>query len=130
MMRWARSIIIVIIIVHLALATEVCGPLVFVRSSILQKISCNSLAVCKTGTYVLISSQDLPNFTTRVLIQLFIIPKDYDRDIDRTKDGKLMRLLEQTAFALKKSSANTHLISNCLEAGRNEAHTQSDFYHP
>jgi hypothetical protein len=50
----------------------------------------------------LISRQDLSNITTRVFVQLLIIAKDYNRDIDRAEDGKLMRLLEKTSFALEK----------------------------
>jgi hypothetical protein len=52
----------------------------------------------------LISRQDLSNITTRVLVQLLIIAKDYNRDIDRAEHGKLMRLLEKTSFALEKST--------------------------
>jgi hypothetical protein len=37
MMRHARSIIVVVIIVHLSLPTEVRGTLMFVGTSILQK---------------------------------------------------------------------------------------------
>jgi hypothetical protein len=85
MMGCTRSIVIVVIVIHLSLPAEVRGALVFVGSSI-----------------VLISSQDLPNITTRVFIQLLIISKDYDRDIDRAENGELMRLLEQAAFALEE----------------------------
>jgi hypothetical protein len=52
----------------------------------------------------LVSRQDLSNVTTRIFVQLLIIPKDYDRDIDRAEDGKLMRLLEQATFALEERS--------------------------
>jgi hypothetical protein len=52
----------------------------------------------------LVSCQDLSNITTRVFVQLLIIAKDYDGDIDGTEDGKLMRLLEQATFALKERS--------------------------
>jgi hypothetical protein len=55
----------------------------------------------------LISSQDLSNITTRVFVQLLIISKDYDGDIDRAENGELMRLLEQAAFALEEGSAET-----------------------
>ncbi len=60
-------------------------------------------------TYILVSGQDLANITTRVFVQLLIIPKDDDGDIDRTQDGKLMRLLEQTAFALEERSVRRAL---------------------
>lgn len=51
---------------------------------------------------VLVSVQDLSNITTRIFVQLLIIAKDYDRDINGTENGELMRLLEQAAFALKE----------------------------
>jgi hypothetical protein len=59
------------------------------------------------GAHILISSQDLSNITTRVFVQLLIISKDYDGDIDRAENGELMRLLEQAAFALEEGSAET-----------------------
>jgi hypothetical protein len=54
----------------------------FVGPSILQNISYWSLELAKVGTYVLISRQDLSNITARVLVQLFIVTEDNDRDID------------------------------------------------
>lgn len=58
--------------------------------------------MCKA--YVLIAPDCFVDVTRRKLIQLFVVPEDDNRDIDRTEDGKLMRLLEQTAFALEKGS--------------------------
>lgn len=52
----------------------------------------------------MVSRQDLSNVTTRVFVQLLIIPKDYDRDIDRAENGELMRLLKQATFAFKERS--------------------------
>ena len=52
----------------------------------------------------MVSCQDLSNITTRVFVQLLVIAKDYDRDIDGTENGKLMRLLEQATFALEERS--------------------------
>lgn len=84
-MRRTRSVVVIIIVLHLSLPTEVPGALMFVRTSI-----------------VLVSVQDLSNITTRIFIQLLIIAKDYDRNINGTENGELMRLLEQAAFALKE----------------------------
>jgi hypothetical protein len=50
----------------------------------------------------LVPCEDLSNIATRILVQLLIVAKDYNRDIDGTEDGKLMRLLEKTTFALQK----------------------------
>lgn len=52
----------------------------------------------------MVSRQDLSDITTRVFVQLLVVPKDYNRDIDRTQDGELMCLLEQSSFALEKRS--------------------------
>ena len=52
----------------------------------------------------MVSVQDLSNITTRIFVQLLIIAKDYDRDINGTENGELMRLLKQAAFALKERS--------------------------
>jgi hypothetical protein len=85
MVRRTRSVVVVIIVIHLSLPSEISRALMFVCTSI-----------------VLISCQDLSNITTRVFVQLLIIPKDYDRDIDGAENGELMRLLEQATFALEE----------------------------
>jgi hypothetical protein len=86
MMRIRRRYIIVVVIIHvLSFTIKIRRTLVFVGTSI-----------------ILVSGQDLSDITTRVLIQLLVIPKDYDRDVDGTEDGKLMRLLEQAAFAFEE----------------------------
>lgn len=78
-------------------------------------------------TYVLISRQDLSNIATRVFVQLLIISKYYDGDIDRAENGELMRLLEETTLALKKGSVNGRLVKRRVRLKRK--HTQNDFYH-
>jgi hypothetical protein len=60
-------------------------------------------------TYILIPRQDLPNITTRVFVQFLVVAKDYNRDIDRAENGKLMRLLEKTSFALEESPVALHV---------------------
>jgi hypothetical protein len=76
----------------------------------------------------LISSQDLSNITTRVFVQLLIISKDYDRDIDRAENGELMRLLEQAAFALEEGSAER--LASMSGPGSEAEHTLIDFCRP
>jgi hypothetical protein len=56
----------------------------------------------------LISGEDLSNIAARVFVQLFVIAKYNDRNVNRAENGKLMRLLEQAAFALQESSADTN----------------------
>lgn len=55
-------------------------------------------------TYVLIALDCFVDIARGELIQLLVVPEDDDRDVDRTENGKLMRLLEETAFALEKGS--------------------------
>jgi hypothetical protein len=40
-------------------------------------------------------------------VQLLIVPEYNNRDIDGTEDGELMRLLEETSFALEESTIQT-----------------------
>lgn len=56
-------------------------------------------------TYELVPGQNLSNITTRVLVQLFVVAKDDNRDVDGAQNGELMCLLEQAAFALEERSA-------------------------
>jgi hypothetical protein len=63
----------------------------------------------RQATYILISCEDLSNIATRVLVQFLVVAKDYNCDIDGTKDGKLMRLFEKTAFALEKCTIGASL---------------------
>ena len=63
-------------------------------------LECGLVLELRRATYIIVSRQDFSDITTRILVQLLIVPKDYDRDIDGAEDGKLMRLLEQTTFAL------------------------------
>jgi len=55
-------------------------------------------------TYVLIASNCFVDITRGKLVQLFVVPEDDNRYIDRTEDGKLMRLLEEAAFAFEECS--------------------------
>lgn len=42
--------------------------------------------------------------------------KDYDRDVDGTEDRKLVRLLEETAFALEEGDAAISVVADCAVA--------------
>jgi hypothetical protein len=75
---------------------------VFVGSSILQIVSLFSRDV--GVTYICVSVQNLSDITARVFVQLLVISKYYDCDINGAENGKLMRLLEETTFALEKCS--------------------------
>ena len=48
------------------------------------------------------SRQNFTDFSTGVFVQLLVAAKDYNRNIDGAKNGKLMRFFEKTTFALEK----------------------------
>ena len=53
-------------------------------------VPCNYLVM----THIIVSCQNLPDITTRILVQFLVIAEDDDSDIDGAEHGKLMRLLE------------------------------------
>lgn len=55
-----------------------------------------------SGTYVCVSGDEFSHVARRVLVELLVLAKDEDGDIDRAEDGELMRLLEETTLALKE----------------------------
>jgi hypothetical protein len=51
------------------------------------------------------ASDRLVNITRRELVELLVITKDDDSDVDRTEYAQLVCLLEQAAFALQEGAA-------------------------
>ena len=63
------------------------------------------------------ASDGFVDIARRKLIQLFVVPENDNRDIDRTEDGKLIRLLEETAFAFEEGSdtiKNQYMIGSVV----------------
>lgn len=85
----------------------------FVRTAILSPISIVLFSI-HLLTYVLKPPNDLVDVRRRVLVQLLVVPKDNNSDVDGAQDGELMRLLEQTTFALEKGHAAVAVVSNCI----------------
>lgn len=54
------------------------------------------------GTHILISVDELSHICGRVFVKLLVITKDKDGNINGTKHGKLMSLLEEAAFSLQE----------------------------
>lgn len=50
------------------------------------------------------------------------MPEDDDGDIDRAEHGKLMRLLEQSTFALEKGDAAIAVVANRLDGNFSATH--------
>lgn len=59
--------------------------------------------------------QDLSNIRRRILVQLLVVSKYYDRDVDRAEDGKLMCLLEEPTFTLQERSARGMSVTSASE---------------
>lgn len=55
-------------------------------------------------TYILKSADSIVYVAGRVFIQLLVVSKDDDSNINGAEDGELVSLLEQAAFALEEST--------------------------
>lgn len=58
-----------------------------------------------------ISGDELSHVARRVLIQLLVLTKDEDGNINRAKHRELMCLLEKTALALQEGTGVGHIVS-------------------
>lgn len=83
-----RIVDIVVFLVRLLLAHKVLGTLVFVRAAILANI--------------LVSTDGLGNVSRREFVELLIVAKNDDGDVDGAEDGEFVRFFEETSFALQK----------------------------
>lgn len=57
-------------------------------------------------TDILEASYCFVDVTRGELVQLLVVTKDYDSDVDLAEDGQFMRLLEETALALEKGAVS------------------------
>lgn len=74
------------------------------------------------SSIVLVSSQDLSYITTRVFVQLLVITKYYNRDINRAENGELMCLFEQSTFALEECYRTISVILDRLDLDLSSPH--------
>jgi hypothetical protein len=102
--RW-HILVIVVIVVTAALASEVSGPLVFMWLSILHNISYIHFWYAYQDTHILVSADGLIDVSRGELVELLVVTKYDDGDIDGAKDGQFVRFLEQTAFTFEKGSS-------------------------
>lgn len=72
-------------------------------------------------TYILISSQGFIDVPRRELVQLLVVPKYDDCDIDGTKHRQLVRFLEQATLSLEERSAS--LISLRSQSHASDTYT-------
>lgn len=102
---WSRLIFIIVVI---ALAREVIGTFVLMgwaeleRKEWLASDSVYHVAIRREMTYILIATESLVHVARGVLIEFLVMAKDNDGDIDGTKNGQLVSLLEQSTFSLEE----------------------------
>jgi hypothetical protein len=102
-------VILVVFIIAVLFAHEVLRTLVLVCAAILRdlSVSCSFSATLNPGirdAYILIAANGVVDVARGKLVQLLVVAKDDDGDVDGTEHRELMRLFEQTAFALQKSA--------------------------
>ena len=79
------SALIFVVVVSTVLIREICWPFVLMSAAIVLKPAYSFIYIAR-----------------RVLVQLLIVAKDDDSYIDGAQHGKLVRLLEETAFSLEE----------------------------
>jgi hypothetical protein len=119
-------IFVVLLVIVATLSPEVCRSLVFVWIAILGPLAGSPRAE-RGGMYIGISRQRFANVSGRKLVQLLVVAEDDDGNIDRTQDRQLMRLLEEAAFSLEKSSA---VVSTGERDDGGRRRTRIDFGRP
>lgn len=83
-------------------------------------------------THILVSPDRLVDVTGGELVQLLVVAKDDDGDIDGAEDGQLVGLFEKTALALEEGAAGAAgqwlRVKAALQGGR--VRTQSGSCRP
>lgn len=87
-----------------------CTPLISFTITVFVFVIIAATFVCEVlralmfmcAAIVLEAAHDLVDVGGRVFVQLLIMAKDHNRDVDGAEDGELVRLLEQAAFALEE----------------------------
>lgn len=74
------------------------------RHHTVQSVSANHW-LWNAAAYILVPSDGLVDVARRELVELLVVPKDDDCNVDGAEDGKLVSLLEEAAFALQKGAA-------------------------
>lgn len=93
-----------LVIITTTLALEVGRSFVFVCAAILYSVSRVSQQ-CARAAYILEAGDGLVDVAGRELVELLVVAKDDDCDVDGTEYTQLVCLLEQAAFALQESAA-------------------------
>jgi hypothetical protein len=117
------QVVVVVIVVAVLLVLEVIGALELVRTTVLAR---SARAPREGFTYrrscVLVALQKVGEVGGRVFVELVVLAKDDDGDVDRGEDGELVGLLEQTALALEKGDGAVPIILDGLDFDFPAAH--------
>lgn len=87
------SAIVLLLFVLIIAAVEVGGTLVFVGAAV-----------------VLVSGDEVSHVARGVLVQLLVVSKNKDGDIDRTENGELVSLFEQATLSFQKGDRTIPVI--------------------
>lgn len=102
-----RGAVLVLVLVVICAAVEVGGALVLVGAAVLFSVSVWDFVVRSEGeTHIGIATQDGAHFARRVFKELLVVAENNDGNIYRAEHGKLMSLLEETAFAFQKGAVD------------------------
>lgn len=99
---------LVFIIVVVALTGKIIGSFVLMGRAELERrwLACSPIQHARLEmAYILIATESLVHVTRGILIKFLVMAKDDNGDIDGTKDGQLMSLLEQSTFSLEECPA-------------------------
>lgn len=100
-----RVVVTLLVLIALGLAHEVFRALVFVRATI-----------------ILVSPDRLVDVTGGELVQLLVVAKDDDGDIDGAEDGQLVGLFEKTALALEEGDRAVPVVLDGFDLDLSAAH--------
>lgn len=95
--------LVILVVVSAAFIREVLRAFVFVRSSILLKVSPQPyLSPQPCDTHILKSSDRLIDITGGIFVELLVVTKNDDGHVDGAQHRELVGLLEQSALSLEE----------------------------
>lgn len=71
---------------------------------------------------VLVSGDEISHVRRRVLVELLVVAKDEDGDVDGAEDGQLVGLLEQTALSLQEGDRTISVILDGFDLNLSSPH--------
>jgi hypothetical protein len=120
-----RALVGIIVLVVIVATVEVARAFVLIGATMLLgalEICWPLLSPSRRGTYVLVSTDQVAHVGRRVLVELLVVAKDEDGDIDGAEHRELMRLLEETALALEESDWAVAVILDGLDLNLPSTH--------